>query len=125
MGNLMAGLKPRPFKARVLLGPGERRRTMRRFISFRDFDWLLLGLVLLLSVISIFEIYSATLHTKFVGFETKQIFWLVGGLGAMFVFSLINYHRLLESVHWIYGFCLLSLVAVLAVGTKVMGGRRW
>ena len=67
---------------------------MRRFISFRDFDWLLLGLVLLLSVISIFEIYSATLHTKFVGFETKQIFWLIGGLAAMFIFSLINYHRL-------------------------------
>ena len=97
---------------------------MRRFISFRDFDWLLLGLVLLLSVISIFEIYSATLHTKFVGFETKQVFWLIGGLAAMFVFSLINYHRLLESVHWIYGFCLISLVAVLAVGTKVIGGRR-
>jgi rod shape determining protein RodA len=63
---------------------------MRRFISFRDFDWLLLSLVLLLSVISIFEIYSATLHTKFVGFETKQIFWLIGGLAAMFVFSLIG-----------------------------------
>ena len=59
---------------------------MRRFISFRDFDWLLLGMVLLLSVISILEIYSATLHTKFVGFETKQIFWLLGGLGAMFIF---------------------------------------
>src|ERR1700723_431929 len=98
---------------------------MRRFISFRDFDWLLLGLVLLLSVISILEIYSATLHTKFVGFETKQIFWLIGGLAAMFIFSLINYHRLIESVHWVYGFCLVSLVAVLAVGTKVMGGRRW
>ena len=55
---------------------------MRRFISFRDFDWLLLGLVLLLSVISIFGIYSATLHTKFVGFETKQVFWLSGGLGG-------------------------------------------
>ena len=98
---------------------------MRRFISFRDFDWLLLGLVLLLSVISIFEIYSATLHTKFVGFETKQIFWLIGGLVAMFIFSLINYHRLLEAVHWVYGFCLVSLVAVLIVGTKVLGGRRW
>jgi rod shape determining protein RodA len=36
---------------------------LRRFISFRDFDWLLLGMVLLLSVISILEIYSATLHT--------------------------------------------------------------
>jgi rod shape determining protein RodA len=98
---------------------------MRRFISFRDFDWLLLGLVLLLSVISIFEIYSATLHTKFVGFETKQIFWLIGGLAAMFIFSLINYHRLIESVHWIYGFCLVSLVGVLLFGTKVLGGRRW
>jgi rod shape determining protein RodA len=98
---------------------------MRRFISFRDFDWLLLGLVLLLSVISIFEIYSATLHTKFVGFETKQIFWLIGGLAAMFIFSLINYHRLLEAVHWVYGFCLVSLVGVLIFGTKVLGGRRW
>ena len=98
---------------------------MRRFISFRDFDWVLLGLVLLLSVISIFEIYSATLHTKFVGFETKQMFWLAGGLVAMFAFSLINYHRLLEAIHWIYGFCLLSLVGVLLFGTKVLGGRRW
>ncbi len=95
---------------------------MRRFISFRDFDWLLLGLVLLLSVISILEIYSATLHTKFVGFETKQIFWLIGGLAAMFLFSLINYHRLLEAVHWVYGFCLISLVGVLIFGTKVLGG---
>ena len=98
---------------------------MRRFISFKDFDWVLLALVMLLSVISIFEIYSATLHTKFVGFETKQIFWLIGGLCAMFVFSLINYHRLLEAVHWIYGFCLLSLIGVLLFGTKVLGGRRW
>src|SRR5271168_3149940 len=98
---------------------------MRRFISFRDFDWLLLAMVLLLSVISILEIYSATLHTKFVGFETKQIFWLIGGLGAMFLFSLINYHRLLEAVHWVYGFCLISLVGVLLFGTKVLGGRRW
>jgi rod shape determining protein RodA len=98
---------------------------LRRFISFRDFDWLLLGLVLLLSVISILEIYSATLHTKFVGFETKQIFWLIGGLAAMFIFSLIHYHRLIESVHWVYGFCLVSLVGVLIFGTKVLGGRRW
>ena len=37
---------------------------MRRFLSFRDFDWALLGLVLLLCSISVLEIYSATLHTK-------------------------------------------------------------
>ena len=98
---------------------------MRRSISFRDFDWLLLSLVLLLSVISIFEIYSATLHTKFVGFHTKQMFWVIGGLVAMFSLSFVNYHRLIDIVHWIYAFCLLSLVAVLLVGQRVMGGRRW
>src|ERR1700733_10215366 len=98
---------------------------MRRFLSFRDFDWTLLGFVMLLSVVSIFEIYSATLHTKFVGFYKQQILWTLGGLGAMFVFSLIDYHRLLDFIHWIYGFCLVSLVAVLVVGTKVLGARRW
>src|SRR3984957_19335427 len=98
---------------------------MRRFLSFRDFDWTLLGFVMLLSVISVFEIYSATMHTKFVGFQKMQMLWLLGGLVAMFVFSLIDYHRLLDFIHWIYGFCLVSLVAVLVVGTKVLGARRW
>ncbi|WP_158748223.1 rod shape-determining protein RodA [Acidobacterium sp. S8] len=98
---------------------------MRRFLSFRDFDWTLLGFVLILSIISILEIYSATMHTKFVGFHKMQMLWLLGGLGAMFVFSVIDYHRLLEFIHWIYGFCIVSLIAVLAVGTKVLGARRW
>ena len=95
---------------------------MRRF---QDFDWLLLGLVLVLSVISVLEIYSATLHTKFVGFDKNQVLWLMGGLGAMFVISLINYHRLLDIAVWAYGIGFVALVAVLVVGTKVLGGRRW
>jgi rod shape determining protein RodA len=98
---------------------------MQRFLRLRDFDWVLLSFVLLLSVISVLEIYSATLHTKFVGFQTKQIFWLIGGSVAMLVLSLIDYHRLLDLVHWIYAFCVVSLVAVLVVGQKVLGARRW
>lgn len=97
----------------------------RRFLSFRDFDWTLLGFVLLLAVVSVLEIYSATLHTRFVGFYKQQILWFFGGLVAMFVLSLVNYHRLLDIVHWLYAFCLVSLVGVLAVGSKVMGARRW
>src|ERR1700745_1289268 len=98
---------------------------MQRFLRLRDFDWVLLSFVLLLSVISVLEIYSATLHTKFVGFQTKQIFWLIGGSVAMLVLSLIDYHRLLDIIHWIYAFCVVSLVAVLMVGQKVLGARRW
>jgi rod shape determining protein RodA len=98
---------------------------MRRFLSLRDFDWTLLGFVMILSVISILEIYSATMHTKFVGFHKMQILWLLGGLVAMFIFSVIDYHLLVDFIHWIYGFCIVSLVTVLAVGTKVLGARRW
>ncbi|NUQ27651.1 MAG: rod shape-determining protein RodA [Acidobacteriaceae bacterium] len=98
---------------------------MRRFSSFRDFDWVLLGFVLLLSVISVFEIYSATLHTKFHGFEKKQLEYLAVGLVLMFIVSLIDYHQLLEIVPWAYGASILALIGVAAVGTRVLGAKRW
>ncbi len=98
---------------------------MRRLSSFRDFDWVLLGFVLLLSVISVLEIKSATLQTKFRGFEQKQIGFLLVGLLLMFLISLIDYHRLIDIVPWAYGISLVSLVAVKLVGQKVLGARRW
>jgi rod shape determining protein RodA len=98
---------------------------MRRFLSFRDFDWGLLSMVLVLCAISVFEIYSATLHTKYIGSHTKQLFWIASGLAAMFLFSKIDYHRLLDWVPWAYGIFLLALVAVRLVGHKVLGARRW
>ena len=98
---------------------------MRRFLSFRDFDWPLLGMVLALCVLSVFEIYSATLHTKYTGFHTKQIFWIIGGLVAMFLFAKIDYHKLIDFVPWAYGVCLFALVLVRLVGHKVLGARRW
>jgi rod shape determining protein RodA len=98
---------------------------MRRFMTFRDFDWALLGMVCILCAVSVLEIYSATLHTKYAGFHTKQVFWIGAGMVAMFAFSKIDYHRLIDWVPWAYGICLISLVAVKLVGTKVLGARRW
>jgi len=98
---------------------------MRRFLSFRDFDWGLLLMILALCVISVAEIYSATLHTKYLGFDRKQVYWILGGLVAMFIFSKIDYHKLIDWVPWAYGVCLVSLVAVKLVGVKVLGAKRW
>jgi rod shape determining protein RodA len=98
---------------------------MRRILSLRDFDWSLLGMVLLLCTVSVLEIYSATLHTKYTGFHTKQLFFIGGGLVAMFLFSKIDYHRLLDWAPWAYGVCLVALVAVKLVGHRVMGAKRW
>ncbi len=98
---------------------------MRRFLSFRDFDWGLLLMILALCVLSVAEIYSATLHTKYIGFHTKQVYFILGGLAAMLIFAKIDYHRLLDWAPWAYGVCLVALVAVKLVGTKVLGARRW
>jgi rod shape determining protein RodA len=100
---------------------------MRRFMSFRDFDWTLFGIVSALCTISVLEIYSATLHTKYVGFHTKQIYWIIAGVIAMLIFAKIDYHKLIDFVPWVYGFFLFALMAVLipGIGHKALGARRW
>jgi rod shape determining protein RodA len=98
---------------------------MRRFLSFRDFDWALLGVVLVLCVVSVLEIYSTTVHTRFASFESKQILFIAAGMVGMFVLSKIDYHRLLDWSPWVYGVFLLALIAVRVVGHKALGARRW
>ncbi len=99
---------------------------MRRFLSFRDFDWTLLGLVLLLCALSVLEVHSATVHTKFASFGDRQIFWVSAGLVGMFIFAKIDYHRVLDWAPWAYGVGLVALAAVLSpLGHKALGGRRW
>ncbi len=98
---------------------------MTRLSSFRDFDWPLLGMVAVLSVLSVWEIKSATLHTKFHGFDHKQILFLLVGVVLMFLMSLVDYHRLIDIAPWAYGVGLVSLVGVALFGTRVLGGKRW
>jgi rod shape determining protein RodA len=100
---------------------------MRRFLSFRDFDWGLLFIVLVMCTVSVLEIYSATLHTKYIGFHTKQLYWIAGGMAAMFLLAKIDYHKLIDFAPWAYGFFLVALAAVLVpgIGHKALGARRW
>jgi len=98
---------------------------MRRLISFRDFDWLLLTFVLLICALGVLEIYSTTYGTKFAGAHVRQVYWILAGLGVMLAVSLINYQILLENAHWIYAASILSLLAVAIFGKKYLGARRW
>ena len=98
---------------------------MARYVSFKDFDWALVGFVLVICTLGVFEIRSATEHTKFAGAHIKQIYWILGGLVGMLIMSLLNYHMLLERVHWMYIGAVASLMAVLIFGQKYLGARRW
>jgi len=94
-------------------------------ISFRDFDWVLLGFVLLICSLGVIEIYSTTWGTKFAGSHIKQIYWIIAGLLLMFVVSLVNYQVLLENAKWFYIASVLALLAVALFGKKYLGARRW
>jgi rod shape determining protein RodA len=98
---------------------------MRRHIRFRDFDWLLLLIVVIICALGVLEIYSATLSTKFQGMHVRQMYWISAGLILMFILSMVNYQVLLENVPWMYGIAIVSLVAVLIFGRKYLGARRW
>jgi len=99
---------------------------MRRMLSFRDFDWGLLLAVLGMCGLSLVEVYSTTVHTRFARFESVQVAAIAAGLVIMFIFSKVDYHRVLDWAPWAYGIGLVSLVAVLSpLGHKALGGRRW
>lgn len=98
---------------------------MSRYVSFRDFDWVLLILVLMICALGVVEIYSATLGTKFVGVHVKQVYWILGGVTLMFAMSLVNYQALLERVPLLYVISIGSLLAVLALGKVYLGAKRW
>jgi len=98
---------------------------MRRILSFRDFDWPLLLLILAMCGVSLLEVYSTTVHTRFSSFESKQLMFIGAGLVGMFVLSKIDYHQLLDISPWAYGIFVVSLVAVKLVGHKALGARRW
>src|SRR5579864_465643 len=98
---------------------------MSRYVSYRDFDWLLLTFVLLICALGVMEIHSATVHTKFAGAHIKQIYWIGGGLVGMFLVSLLNYQALLEKVHWMYIAAIASLMSVMIFGQRYLGAKRW
>jgi rod shape determining protein RodA len=98
---------------------------MSRYVSYRDFDWLLLGFVLVICALGVMQIHSATEHTKFAGAHIKQVYWILSGVAAMFLVSLFNYQALLERIHWFYLVALASLIAVTLFGQKYLGARRW
>jgi len=98
---------------------------MRRMISFRDFDWVLVTFVLAICALGLLEIYSTTWGSKYNGVHIKQLYWIMGGMVLMFLVSLINYQVLLENSHWLYIASMVSLVAVAVFGKKYLGARRW
>jgi len=93
---------------------------------WRDYDWLLLGVVILLLLGGVAMVYSATRGDPLIErYPLDQAITGVIGLLLLFLFSGVDY-RLLKMLAWpTYIFTVLILVAVLVVGVTRNGARRW
>lgn len=98
---------------------------MPRYRSFRDIDWSLLVITLVLCGLGVLQIYSATAGTSLGNAWWKQVIAIGIGLLAMLVISSIDYHTLLGHVPLLYGGSILLFLATYAVGALTFGARRW
>jgi rod shape determining protein RodA len=98
---------------------------MRKPVSLREFDWFLLAVALAIAAIGILEIYSTTAHTVLAAQYKKQIYWVLLGSIAALIVSRVDYHVLIEHVPWLYILSILGLLAVLVIGHRIGGAKRW
>ena len=98
---------------------------MPRYRSFRDIDWPLLVVTLVICALGVIQIFSATHDTKFHDAWWKQIVWIALGVGLMWLVASIDYHTLLGQVPLFYTVTVGALLFTVAVGTRVFGSKRW
>lgn len=91
--------------------------------NFRSYNIRLVFYVLVLNIVGILVIRSAT--NQDMALVGKQIMGIVIGFVVVLGLSLLDYHRLLSLSAVIYGGCIAGLAAVLLWGNKVGGATRW
>ena len=91
--------------------------------DFRHFNFRLIFYMIVLNVIGVLVIRSATnMNADAVN---KQLLGVFIGLAVAIGLSMVDYHKILNFSTLIYGLCIASLVAVLIWGNVVNNARRW
>ena len=109
----------------ILSGKGKNVKIDRRL--FANFDWVLLGLVLLISGIGILNLYSAGYNLRVTEehLYTKQMSWILLGLIMMVIAFSVDYHIIIRHAYLIYVVSVLLLFLVSFYGNIVHGSQRW
>jgi len=93
---------------------------------WRDFDYLLLILTLLLTGLGVMMISSATQGTLALkGLALRQTIYAAIGLPLMVALGTLDYRVLSHLRRLIYSLAILFLLLVLAVGQTTLGAQRW
>lgn len=98
---------------------------MSSYRSWRDFDWPMLVVCLVICALGALQIYSATLDSKWANSWWKQLIFIGLGLAVMVLATRVDYHTLMAQVPLMYVSGFVLLIVTLGVGDKIFGSRRW
>jgi rod shape determining protein RodA len=94
----------------------------------KNFDWGILFVALILSLIGVMTIYSATrpiLDTGQQSFYWRQFYWLSFSLLCFFLVISVDYRWFIRLAYLLFIVGIILLIIVLVVGRKGMGAQRW
>jgi rod shape determining protein RodA len=98
----------------------------RRLVQ--HFDWVLLVGLVLLIIVGLTTLYSATSGGRVGGVSNifyKQLSWYGIGWGVLIVVLFFDYRKSETYAYWLYAGVLIMLVGVLLAGRHVAGAKRW
>ncbi|HMN11609.1 MAG TPA: FtsW/RodA/SpoVE family cell cycle protein [Bellilinea sp.] len=94
--------------------------------TWRHFDFLLFGAVLLLCIFGIVMIQSAVAGSPGLANTVRnQIIFVVVGVVIILVLAVINYHTWFSTTKLLYGIILALLIGIYFFGNNLFGSRRW
>jgi len=96
--------------------------------KLKRIDWILLSIPIIITILGIMTIYSATrpvIDTFQPKFYLRQTVWLVLSLIMLLVVISFDYNRILRFTYHIYAFGILFLLLTIVSGHTGMGAQRW
>ncbi len=118
-----------PYGRDVAVGTRRERRSILGYL--RHVDFVLVGAALVLSLIGVVMVYTATRSALLQAglsphyYVERQLIWVVVGIIVMVAVTAIDYRRFDDVAYLAYGLVLLSLVGVFVIGHSQYGSQRW
>ncbi|WP_457641382.1 rod shape-determining protein RodA [Persephonella sp.] len=93
-------------------------------LLFEKYDPIIFGIVFLLLIWSVINVYSATFH-EYTSLYIKQGLYAFVGILIILLFPYFDYRKILNIAPYIYILGVVLLIAVIFFGTTILGAKRW
>jgi len=93
--------------------------------KLKKMDWGILGILVLLMIMSVVVVHSATVGTKYGGSDIRQLVYYAAGFLVIAGATLFDYRIVLKSWHALYGIGVTLLILVYFFGAVINNARGW